>query len=559
MAQFPQSARRSFFAAVLVLGVSLFFYLALNTHWADSELWSLGVSRDLQGAMNEVVTYKPLFHGYLALPYLFDLGNHATVNFARLQFAIVGLLTILFVFLFSKLVTGSRDSALWVTATFATTTLFFSQGFKIRSDVLACLFQLAAVSHCLWLCQRTKPVGWLEFAAGFLLQLITLLVTPKAVFHLAVNFSFILSFWRLNRDQPSGARARSYFLISLAGLSLPAMAVLFWKRHEFASAFEFFLHSYQSGPMRPDFWSREAWVYIENFFVSQWYLGILAFAAFFLPQAQKRAELTAEKAVGVAALVASVLILAHSDRLPFFILSLLPFPLLFVVLRSLRWWTVLRGLRHARLALGFLVFAVLVNLGIFLRGMIADGSNHLQVEAQQIMERVLAEYSVTEYYDGTIVLPRQNLYFAFPSPQHEGNWLEIERLIDSEFYGPSLFFFANRLFYYVRPLYSLLEKRFYIQVGPGVFARSKARRGRHVWSEVEWRRTCVFAPKGQVYAYQGSSFLDMKLFRPEPFDCSGPPPKLAITAEFMAFSPFAPISMPGGKSFAQIFDYDPRY
>lgn len=537
-----------------------FVYLSQRVHWSDSELWSIGLAKIAFRFENAAVDYKFIFNLVLNALYRIPLGNFAIVQGARFEFALVGLATAGLVVRLSFLMTKDLMRSRWTLFLFCSSVVFLFQGFKVRSDLLATLLQLAVLVHFVRMREGNPSGKWNRLWAdwgGLILTSALFLTTPKAVFHFLVNLTFILVAMRGSRT-PARDRVylRNTFLLPLLGF----IAIVILKRNEFASAFEFFLGSYREAPHHPPFWSFDSAQFILDALVkSSPLVALLILGLPFLGGSTNPYR----RALGASSLVALFLIFFHSDRLPFFIYSLLPLPILLAAESSfeLRRQLEARSEKAAKIFVALAAFAIVVNSAIFVQGMLERANNRPQVQAQERIEKYVQDHYGFEYSDGTAVLPRDNQSFVFPAPLHEGNAQDIVNLLDRP--KLMLFFFSNRMFLYFNQLYAALEERFFIQVGEGVFVRSYAMRSTHVMKPNERREICAkFENPKRLYLYEGAGFLKMRL-KDVTLGCDGDPdrdwPKLVSTEPFFAFTSYEPLEFADGQSFARIFDHRPMY
>lgn len=518
----------------------LTFFLAWNVHWSDSELWSLGLARLFPSDFQASMDYKPLFNALLRTVYWFGLDDHRTIDLARTQFAVLGLATAGLVFRIAKEWSGDLATARWTLFLFVTTTLFLSQGYKIRSDLMVCFFQAAGLLYWVKISKSGRSPLW----PGLLLNLAMLLSAPKAVFHLAVNFVFALCL------AGKSERSRKAMIWSF----LPPLAIflglLIWKSAAFMTAFEYFLKSYDEFPQHPGFLSSESWLFVRDAFSDHWYLVVLALFGIF----GARGRISSAWAAAAAASIAFIII--HSDRLPFFIFSLTLAPVIFVGLSSAEAFHgrfPLRGPLLAKVA----VAIILLGDGFFLTGLMTDAGNGVQIEAQSRIAAYLDRHPGTVYFDGTSALPKRNTIFILPAPAHEGNHGEVLRVFERP--DLDLVFFGNRMFFYIDDIFRALSGADFIRIGEGVFAKSSVRDARSPLGREDWLKICHDAgPSANISVYEGSDFLSMRPMNLQ-FSCEGDVPRVNSYAPFVAFSRYEPLEMPDGLPFARIFDHRPRY
>ncbi len=534
---------------ILVLIVTVFFSLAWVSHWSDSELWALGLARDFFKSHQPSTDYKILFNAVLNLSYHFPFDNRWTVQAARTIFAILGLGVVGLLSLFVYLLQKNKKAALWTGFLLLSSSLFLSQGFKLRSDMLACFFQILALCHYLWFRKKQKQSPF-DYFLNILLCVTVLLATPKGIFHLAVNISFIYSMERLSGQ----GRFSKDTLLRIVPVVIGLFGIfLAWKWEQFQTAAVFFLQSFSASEHHPSFFSMEAFRYVGEALTQQWLMVLLLIQIFIVKS--KRPLSPQLQSLGWASLAALTLILLHNDRLPFFILSLLPLPIAFIGVASAEYFQHFceRLPRPGRIGRDLIVIAATVQAFSTVYNVYWAQNNQTQIQLQEQMQVYLRSYPETVYYDSTVVLPRDNSIFVFPAPMHFGNRQEVLGVLKRPDLG--LVFFGNRLFYYLNDFYLELEEKFFIRIGKGVFAKAHVIRAQHKLSGEEWRNLCKELSADQVYVYEGSSFLEMKFMgRSKLQPCNGDVPQIQSKEDFISFSIYDPFETQNEKSFAEIFD-----
>lgn len=542
---------KAFYLGFFLFAILLFFYLSLNVHWSDSEIWSLALARDLSSSENFSVLYKSLFNWILHPIYWLPLDNVETIHASRLLFAGIGIGILLSIYAFVRELAQNTMTALWTCFLVFVSSLFLSQGFKVRSDLVAMLIQFIGLWYFVRQVQRTSSgqgAGWI----GFLINLALLLTTPKAVFHFAVNLVFALSVYG---GHPRRAEIKSY-LLKAFGIPVGLFAILLiWKWESFASALEVFLRSYQEFPRHPAFWTFESARFVGEAIAGNWIALALsvvgALGLFYRKKFSLRAPLV------LAALMSAFLIFFHSDRLPFFILGLSGMIFVLAGVASHQLWDEMKDERWKNLLASVVVLALLAQAFVYTKNILNVADNKHQVAAVQKMSEYLDQYPGAEYYDGTGVLPRENQIYAFPTQFNEGMDVEIQNILNRP--SLSMVFFSNRMFYFFTQIMSTLDENFFIQIGPGVFARSHATRATHVVTKEEWTQVCErFGRPSKLYVYEGEGFMTM---RPTAnvLNCHESWVKIKTNQSFLAYTPYVPFKFDDDLSFAQIFDHKPSY
>lgn len=437
--------------------------------------------------------------------------------------------------------------ALWAGLLFVGSPLFLSQGFRIRSDVLACFLQLVSLCHYLWIRKVTAHKA--GFAFNIFLNILVLFATPKGIFQVAVNIVFIFFFEKRQKTVLN----KKYIGAVVGGLGVLFLAFVAWKREQFATAAVFFLQSYFPSEHHPGFLSLESFRFVLEALAHHVHY-ILFFVLAFATAKELRVPCRYPEVRG-AAMAALLLILLHNDRLPFFIFSLSVFPILYLALKS---YDVFEALKRekpkaAKNLVSLFTVLVLVGAGGVIGSIFNQQNNKAQAQLQQQMETYLKTYPRSVYYDAVGVLPRNTQIFIFPAPMHFGNSQEVLGIPSNP--ELDLVFFSNRLFYYFNDFYLALENNYFIQVGAGVFAKSRVLEKGQELTEQKWKQYCTELKADQLYLYEGPLFLQMKpKGNSVSYSCSEAAPKISTQEEFMALSRYPTFQIPNDKSFAQIFD-----
>jgi len=532
--------RTEYLCLIVILAImALFFHLSLITHWADSELWAISVSRIFSLDTPDWGShYKIAFHSFLKWLYFFPLNNLETINGARLEFAFLGAaIAILLVFLereFREKRTLPGIAALL----FCSSSFFLSQGYRVRSDLLACFFQISA----LWLSIRFlrepgRQAGLFILSVGTL-NLLMFLATPKAVYHFIVNA--VVTVVLASRSPARRAHLALFFCVLFGPLFLAALLILAnWDTYQTAA--NFFLRSFEGGHGHPPYLSRAAFIYVFQFVSQNPLLFLLWVAATVSSFINWRNEMSYSRALALGSVISVGLIVLHNDRLPFFVFSLLPIPILHVAL------LLDEKLQYIRSTWRFVAIAAIFAKALYwYTWQQAHDSNKLQRQAAQTIETYLERYPNAIYYDEAAVLPRTNQIFFKVEPSHEGNSYFLLQMFEHR--RPDLIFFSNGLFHYFDEVMAHLEENYYIQIGRGVYARAKFLPLQSV-KDADLSDLCGANDTTPYYLYAGPNFMEMARIR-DIDEIEGHPSNTLI-----ACSPFGPIYFPEGRSFAQIFDF----
>lgn len=541
-----------YFMILSVIMIAAFGLLSLNTQWSDSEIWAIAISKEFLQFSDTTHYYKPLFNLILSLLHEIPLSNLDMLYAARVLFFLIAAGTVYGFYQLGKLVSQSKMAAAWSTLLLVTSTYFISQGFKVRSDVLATGLQIWGLVFFLKAYHKLDR-DRLNLALSLLFHLLLLLATPKGILHLIINFFVIGS----NLDlKASRLKAKMMYLWTLVGLT-PIFFGLIWVINPEAvtSPLEFFFNSYRESQYHPGFWSQQSAQHWLRWFVENWHLCLLSLTILLCKKPQGE-FLSVQLGFGVV--IAIAISFFNSDRLPFFVYSMSLIPILFLGLYSFE-FIFKRSYSHmlGKYLIFFTLPALMFVKGIFyVYEMSQEADNEIQVESVLTMERYLVSHGLPKYYDGVGVLSRMNQSLALPSPQHSRGLQQIINILND----PELkvVFFSTRMFYFFESLYQALEERFFIEVGPGVFVRSYVMRSTPSVSLSEWSHVCrKLNWPTSIQVFEGNGFLKMR-WAFKDVSCEDPP-KFKPGAEFLAFTEFRETSWPRGRSFAEIFDHNPLY
>lgn len=563
-----------------------FVALAGHTKWADSEIWAISIARTVDfNAWDYGVSYKPLFYALLKILYAPNWDNVSIFNGARVLFALIGLGTLWATWRVGTLLGLSREARLLAIGILALNSFYVERGFRIRSDLLATFLQLVILGVCIgWIhnsrWQMAKYRIW-----GGLFHIPLLFITPKAIYQLFINFCLLINLEKVSKRV---SRLRAAIIIAIPFFALLLLAT--FRFDQVWSAFTYFVRSFQENPSHPAYFSPQAFNYYGRFLIENPFITAALAWVVLAPLWRRFAHsapstssssgahsatttLTSQQtatqvnmAMARAALVAGLFLLLHNDRLPFFLVAMLP-------LISLQMGRVLADSFPRPQPQYLFLVGLAVSTIWHARTVWREQNNRLQGEAIHAMSRYLAQYPGIRYYDGTAVLPRENQIYLNIEYTQYGNQSSVMNLLHDQ--EPDLFFFGNRMHYYFGEIMYFLDHQDYIRIGPGIFAKAKvtyiedpsklsklsrASNSAHMSQKTGSTRSLPESGAARklreklcaglganidgLKFYTGVHFTQMRLWNPgEPAD------------HLIACSRFAPIPWPTDRSFAQIFDF----
>ncbi|MFN7727556.1 MAG: hypothetical protein ACK5P7_00170 [Bdellovibrio sp.] len=512
---------------MLLIGLCSLF-LAVNLHWSDSELWALALSQKAQGPLDPSFFYKPLFYSILKLIGGAAPSSLAVVDFNRVFFAGLGLAQL---FLFQKVakkLSGSVALSWALTFLWGTSALFLTQSFKIRSDSLASFFCFLIFFLYLQVGSKLSRQHFLICLVGLLMM--ALLVTPKAMIHVGLLFVCLQSLPARFRIQ--GQNSFFWWAFALPVVLFLGLAFLNWQEMQTATAF--FFQSYWPSAHRPAAWSLASFSHVFEFCVQQPQVLALLLLSFVLTGPAR-----------IPLLMLALAILGYSDRLPFYLYSLLWFPLACCAL----------GLeKMPKLTSSLALVSCVTSAGfVFLSlKMIPSAPQRL---AMIQMQKYLSDHQNPLYFDATGVLSKQRQILAWPAPEHPGNQQEILSLLENK--SLELVFMGHRSFHYFQDFLLTLEKNHFIQVGPGVFAKILLvdPENPSSWPSAELCKK--FFGTAPVFVYSGTHFLQMNLAKNAAFSCTEKKMENFPPGTWLALSRFEPLLWgDSGVSFSSLFAHD---
>lgn len=400
------------------LGVGLFciaigIQLGTFSFISDSEFWSVSVA-SVFGQLNTAeyaIYYKPLFHGVLHIPYLLDLSNGQHLYFVKGLFGCIGGLIVFSYYFLAKNIWGRRAGLLLILFLLSSN-LFYTQFYRLRSDILACLFA------GLQLLILVRPSGR-KLLVSALVSLLMIWTTPKAAYFLMVNFIFYFfalkdhpPIIRLTKAISATVLAPSLFIIIAAFIPIGDLDF----RTVYVHALDYFLANYYLDPLRdPDI---NHWRFIRDYGqidIVHW-IAILLIVGYLMLKVKWRLLNGIERGFLAVLPITSLVILGHNQKYPFFLASWLPY------------FAIVLAMGQSKLAASVGRRALLSFLMLWTLNFFAQFQNtwwwknsHGQMEKIAELElfvKLLSEETrrPVRVFDGQGILPKENQILAFFSP-----------------------------------------------------------------------------------------------------------------------------------------------
>lgn len=432
---------------LLTLGFA-FFLQAPRGFFADSEIWSIGIARNFSDEIfHPWVLTRIFFYLPLALVESAFREPSMVVLAARALMAINGLLIIGLTFRAIRRI-HSFALAPWIGSLFLVTTpLFFYQGYRVRSDLVATTLILAFGFG-------SFATSWRKYA------ILSLLATPKAVISLIPTIAFI-------RFRPS----RRWVWIGLAILLLGLISFPLYR-----DSLNFFINSFAGSDIVPSYFSRRRFFYVTDSIRRAVPLFILVAARVITlssrvftadPARPSPAMYGAPRAWLRYFFILSATVLIFPEKLPYFLASILPFYIIF----SMGIFDDIRSISTKKT----MCWATLVlfswatwNLWGESKRHSDQSSNHEQLQVMEYLNSMLADYPAATYFDGINMLPLRPNLRSFVGPgQPLGNAAAMGKLKKEL---PDFVFYTARL-YYLEPELTLFLEVNYVDLGAGIFVK----------------------------------------------------------------------------------------
>ncbi len=434
-------------------------YTALKCYISDSEFWAISVAKELFNFQTDEIElyYKIPFYLLLNIPHWTSNDNLQVLILSRVLFALLFGVFVIQLYRLAFLVTQRR----WATYVYLSflfgTTYFISQGFRVRSDMMAafCFINLLLLYFRFRRINRTETYFYLKI---FFWQLIMILSTPKAIYFLAILMVAITAdyLWG-NSNLKKGIKNIALIVIGtsaiIGGLAFYALS--------YRAAWHFFLNTYSSFA---DF------AYIEKFcsrngaFVLALAASLIAGALAFKRERRSNIPISNISIINLMAISAILVLLFHNQRLPFFIASLLPILALPLAFSSQTAFKALRLKKFWIINLIMLLFffqAIFANINL-----LQQDNNTKQFSVLREIETYVSQFPKAKYYDVIGLLPKIRQDYAYVS-QGEKPW-QIDKLRHTL---PDIIVYVGRALL-LEPSFSQFLIDSYLNVGSDIWVKS---------------------------------------------------------------------------------------
>jgi hypothetical protein len=433
--------------------------LALKIYFADSEIWSVNLGYHfIEDVKHSWVFSRAIFYSLIYLSTAFFEKSEWIFYAARCLMCINLFLQ---VFLVQKILNVSFKNRLlnWIATLFLlTNTYYLTQAYRIRSDLLAMTFVLLTI----WMILQSKN-RLRTFFVGICLLLLT---TPKSIFIAPVLLIFFLFL------EPDKKKRRFPLLILAAGIAFYISALIL--RLGALSDFilnlnSYLMHSFEGKQGGAEYFSARAFTYIvklckENFI----FVGV-TLAPIFLSLQKKFWQDSKNRMWFCVHIYTLLVLLLITDKLPFFICSLLP------LLTCSTAFLIYNNLRDLKLK-PQVVLIVFTWIGIVSFysieksvWSIQNDSNKEQVLAINAVEKYLDQYPDLTYYDVIGIIPRKSHLRHFAGPHQEEINALVAKIIMNE--QPDLILRVAKFWFFNVDMSNFLFEH-YIDIGNGFYLRA---------------------------------------------------------------------------------------
>jgi len=424
-------------------------YLAQNLYWSDSEMWPLSVARNVFSPYSHQDFFvKPLFNSLLLVLYWIGMGlDMLPLDIARIFMNLNLALIVILIFRIVRRITQNELLSLASAVVFVTAITMVEQGTRIRSDLIACTLNLLTLDLILRKGNQ-KLLVWLP-------ALLSMLVTPKAIYFLLAFYPFYPSF----KSWPK-KKIKKFLIIAVSIVGI----VVILRYQTIYAIMKYFLLSFTREGTGLNYFDSLRFEHVIRAIQKDFLLWLLIFARLLWVRSFKGFD---------AMFVILVLALAfHPDRMPFFIASLLPFLFIITVSHSAfaglfkrmqtegKWaFTIVLGLLFA-----FAMQRFLVRTSFLLQ----EHNNSLQRQALHLIQGYVIETPFTLVYDPVgIIYKTPSPLDWYIGPGEVDNNREVMKLI--RITTPDMILYTMRVRWLEPDIYRFLQEN-YVNLGGGVYA-----------------------------------------------------------------------------------------
>lgn len=407
-------------------------------------MWATVVAKYMfQNDPHYIFAIKPLFNFLLWLNYQWaaSLDLHPMIM-GRLFMAINGVLCATLVGKISYHLTKDQR-AFWLSffllLGFST---FVKRGGHVRSDLLVSTFivlglYLQVLKNC-------------KIASTFF-YLMAMLVTPKAGLFSIPLIVFLYKDWLFNKK----------VIIPFAGFFVLTIILSNTIQTAVLNSWNFFISSFSTQETGFSYFDPIRFIHVVRFFSENIILITFVLTILLYALLQKQNKIKIPDAILIAVSIACLIFLFYPDRLPFLIASLLPFFVLFFVLRS---WRVLqkKWIFQGLLVISFLSF------GYWAYKIPQEHSNKEQRLLADWLDQQFVSMPNLSIWDPSGVLAKAKAHYFFLGPaQSKDNYGSLHFVQNGEV---DIFLYTAKAFY-IEPELSAGLMQHYNDLGGGVYIK----------------------------------------------------------------------------------------
>lgn len=461
---------------VIALSSGLLVYLAQNIYLADSEIYAMNFSRYSisDHYAHFALLTKPVFTVVLkALSYTNDSGWDLFVN-SRLVFSLISVGILILTYLISLKITKNTASAVFAVIALISTSVFLNRGYRVRSDILACLFFLASMFFLLIAIEKRQGQSKLYYGISIFFIIYSLLSTPKAVFF---AFAYLVYAFRVLKSKFQTTLSKSLFELPLYFIISLILSFIIYNfsgaRDPIIAASNYFLNSFGG----PDNWtvtyfSMRSFHYLGLFLLNDYLFAgalTLSFLWFLIPSLKSvRNTNVSFQSWSMISILLIVVFIYIPDKLPFFLASLLP---IFSIQISLMFDEALRFKNKFALS-AFAVLALGFSYMTYQHqdNLLTNNNNHEQKIVWYRLNGYLSNYPDAVIYDAIGLFPYRKRIEAYPGPGMAEYKTSMINTINGT--KPEFIFYTMRMYKLNDFIYPLIKKE-YSQIGTQLYAKSK--------------------------------------------------------------------------------------
>lgn len=478
--------------AITSLLLATLGYIGVNCYISDSEFWAITLAKELFNPNTDQIGlyYKIPFYLLLNIPHAFAKNNLDVIIFSRVIFVVVSWFVVASLYRLAYEVVRSRRFAFTSVFLLLSTTFYAAHSIRVRSDILSSLLFLVLFYIVLTEKRSGWQLRWPSLATFFGLSVLMCLTTPKSVFFILILF-FILLWERcfLRGEARLAINRFLWALISpLLAIAYLAVTLLIWSHNQaylsYSSALDLFKNNLLAGIT--DFYSLKVFLGFNPLYAVAFIISVGAGTKSVASQLYYKLAPEKKHFVYLANALAFIILLLHSQRLQFFMASLLPLSALQLALflnglasrfkfkAPFKFKTPFRfnlsypsKLNLRRLVPAAVTLYALLMVLLTARYVAKNLNNVIQLESVQMLEKYLKHNPEIKYYDSVGVLPLLPQDYAYISPLDGMYDFHAQKIIMSE---PDVVVVTARVTLILHYLQKFLEQN-YLQLDSGFWVK----------------------------------------------------------------------------------------